>query len=78
MKIPPSSQTQIHNLSVDVMVNRLRQLAASARIHAPMATCDGCGQAFEPVRDAQRHCRPSCRHLAADRRRRPAGVLFGE
>ena len=32
------------------------------------AICGGCGQAFEPRRRNQRHCRPACRVLAHARR----------
>src|SRR5258707_1322513 len=30
----------------------------------PGRSCPGCGQPFQPRRDNQRHCRPSCRVLA--------------
>ena len=33
----------------------------------PRVTCPGCGQAFVPTRAGQKHCRPSCRALAAAR-----------
>jgi hypothetical protein len=32
--------------------------------------CDGCGHPFEPRRRDQRHCRPTCRGLALQARRR--------
>lgn len=35
--------------------------------------CAGCGQPFEPARKDQRHCRPSCRKRALDRRRADQG-----
>jgi hypothetical protein len=31
--------------------------------------CAGCGRPFTPVRRNQRHCRPSCRGVAFERRR---------
>jgi hypothetical protein len=33
--------------------------------------CPGCGASFQPTRRNQRHCRPSCRVLAWQRRPRP-------
>ena len=33
------------------------------------AVCYGCGGEFQPVRENQRHCRPSCRQKAIERRR---------
>lgn len=35
----------------------------------PAASCAGCGRVFTPGRKDQRHCRPSCRVLALQRRR---------
>jgi hypothetical protein len=33
------------------------------------AICEGCGQAFEPRRPNQRHCRASCRAKASRQRK---------
>lgn len=33
--------------------------------------CDGCLQPFEPTRKDQKHCKPSCRWRAHERRKAP-------
>jgi hypothetical protein len=43
--------------------------------HLPL--CPGCLQPFDPVREGQVHCRPSCIVAEAQRKRR-AGNLFGD
>jgi hypothetical protein len=42
-----------------------RRLKALQRV-----PCGGCGLPFEPTRRDQKHCRPGCRRLALERRRR--------
>ncbi len=39
--------------------------------------CPGCLQRFDPVRPGQRHCRPSCIALEAERKRRPGHLFDG-
>ena len=39
--------------------------AESVRTLFSRTVCPGCGQPFRPTRRDQRHCRPSCRKLAA-------------
>lgn len=57
------------DVGIAPMVARLRELAAQALPGARVTTCEGCGRAFELVRENQRHCRPSCRQLSIERKR---------
>lgn len=73
-----ASAPRDNHLSIGAMVGRLRELAATALPVARTAFCEGCGQAFEPIRVSQRHRRPSCRQLSAVRSRRSRPPLLFE
>jgi predicted nucleic acid-binding Zn ribbon protein len=45
------------------------------RVLRTLRACDGCGLPFQAVRPGQKHCRPSCRVLAEERKR-DRGHLF--
>jgi len=55
--------------------DRDRGVAALAGVNS---VCRGCGRTFTPTRRTQRHCRPSCRVLALEQRRRADIDLFSQ
>jgi hypothetical protein len=68
--------------SDDARQGRTSDLGPKALGNVSRPECAGCGRPFTPVRRNQRHCRPTCRGLAFERRQaarqsqRPGWQLF--
>ena len=58
------------------MPDQRPQSARARERTLPRRVCAGCGNAFAPSRPNQKHCRPSCRALALQKRKQRAVSLL--